>query len=471
MRRILVSAVFAALVLAGCGSSSSSSSSPLNTELSYLPSGSPAVVVFATDPNGTAWQNASGFVAKFPLAQLGLSALESDLAKSGVNYNQDIKPLLGNPVTLGITTTTSASSKGFVIVLIAKNASNLNVLTRGQSAPTSASKYEGANLYQGSSYCLAIDGNTALLGPSLTEIKSALHLHAHGGGVNPNDFNDALNGLSQNPLVQVYGNLAGVLSGPHAAQARQIPWVAAIKSYGLTLSLADTGVDVRYRVNTSGPTLTSSELPLPTGSEAPSVVGQAPVVVGIRDLAQTFTFIEGAVQAVNPKALASAMNQVAKNGIQLNRDLISQFTGNSELDYGPAGLRARFDLANPAQAVTTLAKLKHLKRVGRGFYEVTNTKNPALIGIFKGRLVIGRTSRAALRAFASASASPISGASGPLAAQVSVGSLVSLIAAATHSASSLPPQVGQLLGAFGPLVSWTANDSSGLYGEISLPLK
>ncbi len=469
---MIVCAVLAALALAGCGSSSSSSSgSPLNTELSYFPSGSPAVAVFATDPNGAAWQNASGFVAKFPLAKLGLEALQNDMTKSGVNYDQDIKPLLGNPVAFGVPTTTSASGNDFVIVLVAKNKSNLKVLTSSQPAPQSIGTYDGANLYQGNSFCLAINGATALLAPTVSDIKNALNLHTHGGGINPSDYKNAFTGLSQNALIQVYGNLTGVLSRPQAAQARQIPWVGAINSYAVTVNAADTGIDVHYRVNTTGATLTTSELPLATGSTAPSVAGTAPVVVGFRDLAQLFTFAEGAVQAVNPKALASFDQQAAKDGISLNKDLIAQFTGNSEIDYGPGGVIARADLANSSAAASTIAKFKNLTPIGHGFYQSKTSSKPVRIGIADGRLVLGDASAGALRTFASAPASPLSGASGPLAQRVTPTELLTLIAAASNSASSLPPQAAQLLGAFGDLVSWSANDSGGLYGQLSLPLK
>ncbi len=473
MRRILAFAVLGALALAGCGSSSSSSGNPLNTELSYFPAGSPAVAVLATDPNGSAWQDASGFVAKFPLAKLGIAALQSDMAKSGVNYAQDIQPLLGNPVALGVPTTSTASSNSFLLVLIAKDASKLSSLTTKQPAPQSAGTYDGAKLYQGGSFALATDGATAVLAPSLTIVKSALDLHAHGGGITPANFTLAFTGLPQNTLLQVYGNLTGVLSRPQAAQARQIPWVGALTSYGLTVGVADTGIDIHYRVDTSGASLTSSELPLPTGSTAPSVAGVAPVVVGFRDLAQLFAFTEGAVAAVDPKALASFTATAAKDGISLNRDLVSQFTGNSELDYGASGVLARAEVTDPAAVSATLAKFKNLKRIGGGFYQSKKPGKPLRIGIADGRLVLGSATPAVLRAFAAAAANPISGASGPLAERISPAALLSLVAAASHSASAsgLSSQAAPLLGAFGNVVAWTANNSSGLYGEFSLPLK
>ena len=119
----------------------------------------------------------------------------------------------------------------------------------------------------------------------------------------------------------------------------------------------------------------------------------------------------------------------------------------------------------------TLAKFKNLRPIGGGFYQSKKSAKPVRIGIADDRLVLGSATPAVLRAFAAASASPISGAAGPLAERVTPTALLSLAAAASHSASAVPPQAASLLGAFGNLVSWAANDPTGLYGEVSLPLK
>lgn len=70
MRRAVLSAAalgMAALALAGCGSSAPSAGGPRATALSYLPAGSPLVLTLATDPNGPAYQNAKGFIARVPM--------------------------------------------------------------------------------------------------------------------------------------------------------------------------------------------------------------------------------------------------------------------------------------------------------------------------------------------------------------------------------------------------------------------
>ena len=108
MRRVisLLLTVFAGGGLAACGSSSSGSSSPVASELSYLPSGSPFVMTVVTDPNSPAVTNAQALVRRFPVANLGESALFSKLQQQGINYDADIRPLFGNPIAFSLASST-----------------------------------------------------------------------------------------------------------------------------------------------------------------------------------------------------------------------------------------------------------------------------------------------------------------------------------------------------------------------------
>src|SRR5436305_5257330 len=93
-----------ALVIAGCGSSASSTSvpAPLATELSYMPADAPFVLTVATDPNSAAVQGVQDLIGHFPLAGFGIQALQAKLTQLGIDYSSEVKPLLGNPVALSI---------------------------------------------------------------------------------------------------------------------------------------------------------------------------------------------------------------------------------------------------------------------------------------------------------------------------------------------------------------------------------
>jgi hypothetical protein len=186
MQRLLALAACLAAVaalIAGCGSSSSSgSASPVSTELSYFPAGSPLVVSVATDPKSAAVKNAEALVAKFPLAALGETAVMSKIQQLGVDYQSDLKPLFGNPIMVGATSSllnSASASASYLFVWVAKDAGKLKALIAKLGGAHTIGSHAGATLYQAGGTTLALDGATAVLGPSVASVDSALDRHAH----------------------------------------------------------------------------------------------------------------------------------------------------------------------------------------------------------------------------------------------------------------------------------------------------
>src|SRR5580692_2757277 len=103
----ILAGILAAGVLVGCGSSSSPSSkpNPVTTELSYFPADTPFVLTLATAPNAGSVQQAQGLIGRFPAAGLGIAALEGKLSSLGLSYQNDIRPLFGHPIALGLSST------------------------------------------------------------------------------------------------------------------------------------------------------------------------------------------------------------------------------------------------------------------------------------------------------------------------------------------------------------------------------
>lgn len=489
MRRLfsLLTVVLLALVPAACGSSSSSSANgTLSRELSYFDPSAPLVMVLQTDPGGAAIQNANAFLGRFPFAKLGISAAENNLARSGLDYQRDIKPLLGNPVALGAASAGSLSGSKFLLVFVAKDASKLSALTTRSPAPQSEGSYDGAKLYQGGTYALAINGSTAVLTPSLGDLRAALDRHAHSSGITAAEYTRALTGLPQSALLTVYGNLAGLLSTQKAANARLVPWVAAIRSYAATVGGTAASITVSYRIDTSGATLTADQLPLPSGSLAPGVAAGAPVAVGVSDLAHVLSFGLAAERATSPAGysafLARQASVRAKTGVDITNDVFSQFSGNLEIDYAPAGVMARADVRDPAAAARTLAKLgtsaglvfRHAKQVspvGNGFYVTRDGTQTVTFGLVGSHFVLGTVSAAALSAFARAPTSPVAGAQGPVAFRVALEPIIALAMAGRNSSAASNPAVQTVLGMFSDATGWAANDPSGLHGALSVSIK
>ena len=167
MRRCLILVVLGAIVLAGCGSSSSGSSSPLNAELSYLPSGSPFVLTLETDPGGAAIKGVNALAGRFSFASLGVAALKQKLQQSGINYDADLHPLFGNPVALAVTgpKVSGVSGTDALVVWVTKDAGKLKSLVT-KTVPGRASdrdaRWRHAVSGQAASGAFALDGATLI---------------------------------------------------------------------------------------------------------------------------------------------------------------------------------------------------------------------------------------------------------------------------------------------------------------------
>src|SRR6187551_647730 len=110
MRRLLSVILAAGLVaLAGCGGGSDSGS-PLDSALSVLPKDASYAVAIDTNLDGDQFQALDKLVGKFPFSGQIKESLRGQLEQSsgGLNFDDDIKPVLGNPIVVGAVTANSS---------------------------------------------------------------------------------------------------------------------------------------------------------------------------------------------------------------------------------------------------------------------------------------------------------------------------------------------------------------------------
>lgn len=501
LRKILFAGVVA-VAIAGCGSSSSGSgsghSSPLATELSYFPTNTPFILTVTTNPSSSALQSAEKLLTeRIPEASLGIPALlDQELQSLGLNYDADIKPLFGNPITIGATSSTfsgGSAKDDYLFSWVASSASGLkslvSKLTRGS---TSAGTRDGATLYQLGSVELAVDGATAVLGPA-SGVDSALDLHAHNLGFTQAEYANDTTGLPQSTVMEAFGNLTGVLSQPSAEKARQVPWIAAIRSYGAAISTSASGLTFQYRVNTNGGALSSSQVPIAAGSAAPDLAGTAPITVGIKDPDQIVSFLLTTEQAVSPSSYAAFEARMAKlkksEGIDL-QSLTNLLTGSLIVGSDGHTTIGRATVSNPSTAASVLSKLASapesvfkpgtkFTKLGGGFYQVKEPGSPVTLGVAGkptlltlgvtgNQLVLGKATVAQEKVFAAAPATSASFAHGSVAFSIA---LSTLLRSKLSSAGAEGSAIGEtLLSHLGNLTGWLAASSSALTGSATLAL-
>jgi len=383
---LLIAATAAAAAFAtGCGGSSSSG---LDDALGYMPKSSLAVIAIKTDPDDDQYKNLEKLLDKFPFAGSIKSRIKSSLTFSGgrVNYDKDIKPMLGNDIVVSIQQPefgAEGSTGGTRYVAAWKTAGGdpKKLITGDRQV----GKERGATIYEDSDTSFdAIKGDTILSAKTRPLLSAALKAHDSGDGLNEDDFKTALGDLDKDALVRAEGNLQTILkSVPNSDKALTVPWVRGLRTFAATGASSADGVAFDFRVKTEG--LTAAQQPLATGSApAPVVKRPGEIGLGLRSPAQVVSFVEQVVSVTDPKSLL-AKDKISKQlGVDLDKDVVAQMGGDSAGSFGLGGETAvRTDLKDPAKFRKTWATIiKNVPKAQRSQGKSVSTIRPGPQGLY-----------------------------------------------------------------------------------------
>jgi hypothetical protein len=470
--RLLLLLAALALVAAsasGCGSSGTSASK-LGTALSYLPKDAPVVVALDTDPNGDQWQQVEDLIGKFPGGGQAKQQFKSSFgARSGLDWDKDIKPLLGDDLVVSVSPSSSpGGSSNYVVAWPVKDeAAAKRLLAKDKTSKTT------------------LDNGTIVAAQTPAEVDAAVQRAKGSDHMTEQDFTNALGGLDQHALVRVTGNVQALIAGqPGAAAARKVKWVSALRTFGAAVAAEPDGVGLKFNVKTDAGSLTEKDLPLASGSQAVPVVRRAGEIgFGVRNLAQLYTFGQAAARITDPAGYAKFVARKARTskqlGINVDRDVLGQFTGNATISVSLDGKYAmRADLRDPPRMEAALKKIAGsykklakgksitvtVPKNGKGFYAVTAATGKSYVFGVVGRSFVVGTDAARAAQLAGQSASNVSGAKGALVLASDARALVN--AAAARRGQGVAAQL--FTGSLGDLIGWAESETSGLTGSLKL---
>jgi hypothetical protein len=192
MRRLLPFLVLAAL-LAGCGSSSktSSSVSSIPAGASIVRTGVVAFVSVDSDTGSSQWQQLDKLAQKFPGRDNLVAQLKQKLSAHGVDYDTDVKPALGPELDVGVVSEGTNASTKAVALTKPDDPAKFKALVAKLNASGSGSKV----VYR------EVDGWYAL---SDNDRAIALALEGNAPLADDPDFKEAMGKLPGDALARVY---------------------------------------------------------------------------------------------------------------------------------------------------------------------------------------------------------------------------------------------------------------------------
>lgn len=364
MRRFATTLAAASLALAGCGGDGAESA--LDEALGHLPEDAPLAVIVSTDLESDQLRAAGRVARDLPFGAALLERLRSRLDGDGVDFEDDVAPLLGNEAVVGLAEPRDLLAddvEGFVLALETRNADGLEQLAERTARRTGET--EGATTYRDGDTFLAVAGDVLVVTDGEERLRAALEQRGRDDRLREDDVERALGDLPEDAPLRLYGNVGAILDAePGTAGARRVPFVDALDTLGATVLVEDGGdalvLDVAVNLDED---VEEGRLPLAAGEESPPVIGRRREVgIGIRDPARVATFAQEVAQAVSPQGFAAF--QLAKRrlsrgiGVDLDRDLVGQFTGTASVAIDPdGGFAVRSQLVNPRLFERTLERL------------------------------------------------------------------------------------------------------------------
>jgi hypothetical protein len=484
---LLLALAALALVASGCGSSKSTGSG-LDTALGYVPKGAPLVVAIDTDSDGGQWQQVDKLIGRFPFGgQVKQQFKNGFNSRAGLDYDRDFKPLLGGDFVVAIT---AASAPGDPTpYVVAWKVGDEDAARRlAEKNGKKVDSIEGADTFQTTSGRLTAIKDGTLVSAGNTDALAAALKRPAGEHMSEQEFTDSLGDLEKDSLVRAVGNFQVLLSGPEAAAARKVKFLNALRTFGLTLRAEPDGIEYSFRAETAGG-LRDGDLPLPPGAESAPVVRRAGEVgFGIRNPAQIWSFGQSVARITDPAGYAKFTREKAQLskqlGVNVDRDLVGQLTGNAALSVGIDGAFAlRADLRDPAAAARTLRKAApRLVQVGKkrgkslglstpkggqGFYALATPNGKKIVFGVVGKSFVLATDAARAAQFAGESPSTVPGAKGSLVIASDARSLANAVA--KQRGQGVAAQI--VTAALGDLIGSVEAEPGGITGSLKLHIK
>jgi Protein of unknown function (DUF3352) len=387
-----------AVLAAGCNGDESSGGA-LESSLAYMPPNTPFAVAIDTDVEGDQYRSLDEVLGRFPSGDALGQMLRDEIEQGGddVSYEEDVRPLLGNPFVVSATDPASfiddSEDDAFVAALQVADTDALDGLIEKTGAREDG-EVAGATVYEDEGTDFAVEDDIVVFGGTRELLEDALERADGDDHLDVGTFERSLEGLPEQALARIYVDLQSLLEQePGGQAARQVRWISAMSTLGMTAAATDDALEVEFNLRTDREELSDEDLPLAAGDEAAQVVPiPGEVGFGLRDPSQVIAFFESTFQTLDPQGFGEyetgkrAISQ--RFDIDVDEDLFGQLTGDLSVSAAVSGaFAARAEVEDPGTFAETVERVAQaLPRLGAGLGVTDITRRGDL---FEARLVDG----------------------------------------------------------------------------------
>ncbi len=215
-------AAASAVLVAGCGGGGDPmrTGSGAGRVAAFIPAGSPVYLEMSTDLSSPQWSMARDIATRFPGYGDLMDRARESLQKDGLDFERDIRPILGDDAAVGIIDFARQREAPAYIVAIdladGKEATLEDLITRG-GGTTEVGQYEGATIYRqdnGSSYAAIVDG-AFLIAATEADVKRGVDAKRGGASASmagSDQLKAAFQGLPDEVLIQGFVDIGSLIT-------------------------------------------------------------------------------------------------------------------------------------------------------------------------------------------------------------------------------------------------------------------
>jgi hypothetical protein len=355
--------VLVAAALSSCGGSSPS---PLDNALGYLPADAPAAIAVSTNLDSGSFHDLDIALQRFGVQGGVEGSLEDAIGGAGgVSFSNDIKPLLGNDLVIGLLPGTTESGPRVVAVLEVTDGSKVEDLLNGVGFPKQ-DDIDGTHVYGpdstdsgdedlGAVPEIAVDGDTVVVAESMPALKAALDQRHGDGRLTEATFDDRLEGLPKDGLIRATGDLPSAVDALGAEQTSGVPWMASLRSFGLSVDIDGRTLTADGQVKTDH--VDEADLPIAAGSTSPDLAPHLKSAATL-DQGQSMRFALDLVRASVPTATFNQIQARLERAAHGSLGALEDEFGAGLITELPNGETVtRSEVKNPAAVARTLGTL------------------------------------------------------------------------------------------------------------------